>query len=140
MADITRRYLVSSFGTVGAGLALSGLFTGAATSTFRRSPSRRVQDLPLETVRVNCGFKERTPGDPAQLAYGNSVRDWLYQEVSNAVGSSGFQDQAARFDVAADVLENLAAAIDPDLIGEIWLHVTGSVGGRYRSREYVVEL
>ncbi len=139
MADVTRRHFVSSFG-VGAGLALSGLRAEAAAGVFQARPAMRVQDLPLQAVRVNCGFKERAQGDPAQLAYGRSVRERLYQEVLNTVGRAGFHGQAARFDTAAEVLEKVAASVDRSVIGELWLHVTGSVGGKYRSREYVVEL
>jgi hypothetical protein len=139
MADLTRRVFVGSLG-LGAGFALGELRTQASDGVFLAGRPPCVQSLPLEEVQVNCGFKERQPGDPVQLAYGNSVRDWLHKEVLNSIGRRGFQGQAARFDVAADVLENLAGTVDPRAIGELWLHVTGSVGGKYRSREYVVEL
>jgi hypothetical protein len=91
-------------------------------------------------VEVNCGFKERTTGDPAELAYGRTVRDKLHRDVLNSVHRARAQGHVAQLDVAADVLDRIAGQADPKRIGELWLHVTGNVGGKYRIREYVAEL
>jgi hypothetical protein len=111
MADLTRRYFLSSAG-MGAGLALVG---------WPREVRARA---PLEEVQINCGFKA------SDLAYGRAVREQLYQKAL----------KCDSFDAMADVVETIAAKADPVRIHELWLHVSGNVGGKYRSREYVVEL
>lgn len=129
----TRGTFLRSAGVGAAGLALGGWRAEAGAAQARPS-------LPLQSVEVDCGFKQRTGGDPAELAYGRTVRDKLHRDVLDAIRRARSQGHVVQLEVAADVLNRVVRQADPKRIGELWLQVTGNVGGRYRSREYVTEL
>lgn len=111
MAHETRRSFVGSAVAAGAVVVL-----GARRG---RAPGR------VDEMRIDCGFK----ADASELAYGRTVREQLYREALRA-----------DFDAMAGVMERIAATVDRTRIHELWLHVSGSVDGKYRSRQFVIEL
>ena len=111
MKPVTRRSFLGSAG-VGAAVVLS--------ARHGHSPGRGLKEM-----QINCGFK----ADPSEVAYGRTVREQLYRA---ALG--------ANVEAMADILERIAATVDRTRIHELWLHVSGKVNGKYRSREYVIEL
>jgi hypothetical protein len=133
MASGTRTAFLRSAGLGAAGLALAGGRAGNAFGETRWSPA-------LQAVEVNCGFKARTGGDQAELAYGRAVRDGLHRDVLAAIRRARSQGHVAQLRVAEEVLGRIAARTDPGRVAELWLHVAGNVEGKYRGREYVAEL
>src|SRR5213594_2257283 len=111
MKPVTRRSFLGSAG-VGAAVVLS--------ARHGHSPGGRLREM-----QINYGFK----ADPSEVAYGRTVREQLYRA---ALG--------ANVEAMADILERIAATVDRTRIHELWLHVSGRVDGKYRSREYVIEL
>jgi hypothetical protein len=133
--SITRRVFLRSAGAGAAGLALGGWQAEAGAGATRLPAS-----APLQAVKVNAGFKQRTSGNAAQLVYGRTVRDNLHDAVLDSIKRARSQGHVAQFESAASMFERIAMRGDVRRLDELWLHVAGTVGGKYHSREYVVEL
>ena len=133
MAGGTRNAFLRSAGVGAAGLALGGW---RADNGFGQGWT----SLPLQAAEVNCGFKERTGGDQAELAYGRAVRDKLHRDVLASIQRARSQGHVAQLRVAEDVLGRIAGRTDPRRVAELWLHVAGTVAGKHRGHDYVAEL
>jgi hypothetical protein len=128
---IGRRSLLKSTAVV-AGALLGGLGRRSAFAGARRDAEEA-----LANVELNCGFKPRRSRDPSQLAYGCRVRDQMQKDALDAIERARSQGWLAQLRAAEDVLERATAQADPAHLGELWLSVEGTVGGRYRDRHYV---
>ena len=96
--------------------------------------------MKLEHIEVNCGFKPRTPGMVDHVVYGREIRNRLYEAALAALASEDAEDYTDQFHLAEDAIEVSAVICDSLRVAELWLSVSGYVGGKYRSRDYASEL